>query len=81
MDQVWESSTPNVCFQKNQARREELGHLLFACFLHRFAGDTGNNLLEWIRFLVGNEWKFPHIKVIIPTAPSQPYTPLDGQVI
>lgn len=25
--------------------------------------------------------QFPHLKVIIPTAPVQPYTPLDGEVI
>lgn len=46
-----------------------------------FSGDTGSNLMEWIRFLIGKDMQFPHIKVIIPTAPEQPYTPLDRQVI
>lgn len=55
--------------------------IFFFRITHTHTGDTGNNLLEWIRFLVGNDWKFPHIKVIVPTAPAQPYTPLDGQVI
>lgn len=44
------------------------------------AGDTGSNLIEWIRFLLGKDMQFPHIKVVIPTAPVQPYTPLGGEV-
>lgn len=36
--------------------------------------------MEWIRFLLGKDLQFSHLKVIIPTAPVQPYTPLDGQV-
>ncbi|XP_031636947.1 lysophospholipase-like protein 1 isoform X2 [Contarinia nasturtii] len=35
--------------------------------------------MEWIRFLIGKDMQFPHLKVIIPTAPVQPYTPLDGE--
>lgn len=50
-------------------------------YLAFFPGDTGKNLMEWIRFLIGKDMQFPHIKVIIPTAPAQPYTPLEGQVI
>lgn len=52
--------------------------------IYRFyptSGDTGSNLVEWIRFLIGKDMQFPHIKVIIPTAPTQPYTPLEGEVI
>lgn len=45
-----------------------------------FTGDTGKNLIEWIRFLLGREMEFPHIKVIYPTAPFKPYTPLGGQM-
>ncbi|XP_055316510.1 lysophospholipase-like protein 1 [Sitodiplosis mosellana] len=47
-------------------------------FLHG-SGDTGSNLVEWIRFLIGKDLQFQHLKVIIPTAPVQPYTPLDGE--
>lgn len=43
-------------------------------------GDTGHNLIEWIRFLLGKDMQFPHIKMIFPTAPLQPYTPLGGEV-
>lgn len=43
-------------------------------------GDTGSNLVEWIRFLLGKDMQFPHLKVILPTAPVQPYTPLNGEV-
>uniref|UniRef100_U5EXF5 palmitoyl-protein hydrolase n=1 Tax=Corethrella appendiculata TaxID=1370023 RepID=U5EXF5_9DIPT len=43
------------------------------------SGDTGNNLVEWIRFLLGKDMDFPHLKIIFPTAPVQPYTPLGGQ--
>uniref|UniRef100_A0A1A9ZM90 palmitoyl-protein hydrolase n=1 Tax=Glossina pallidipes TaxID=7398 RepID=A0A1A9ZM90_GLOPL len=48
-------------------------------FLHG-SGDTGPNLIEWIRFLLGRDMEFPHIKIIYPTAPLQPYTPLNGQM-
>lgn len=37
--------------------------------------------MEWVRFLIGKDMQFPHIKVVIPTAPVQPYTPLGGRVI
>lgn len=37
--------------------------------------------MEWVRFLIGKDMQFPHIKVVVPTAPVQPYTPLDGEVI
>lgn len=43
-------------------------------------GDTGRNLIEWVRFLLGRDMEFPHIKVIYPTAPFKPYTPLGGQM-
>lgn len=48
---------------------------------NEISGDTGSNLMEWIRFLLGKDMQFPHIKVVIPTAPVQPYTPLDSEVI
>lgn len=43
-------------------------------------GDTGHNFIEWIRFLLGKDMEFPHIKVVYPTAPVQPYTPNDGDL-
>ncbi|XP_063696584.1 lysophospholipase-like protein 1 [Culicoides brevitarsis] len=43
------------------------------------SGDTGHNLAQWIIFLLGKQMEFPHLKVIIPTAPVQPYTPMGGQ--
>lgn len=49
--------------------------------IHLFLeGDTGPNLIEWVRFLLGKDLQFPHIKFVYPTAPLQPYTPLDGEV-
>lgn len=46
-----------------------------------FLGDTGENVAEWLRLLTKNKPAFPRIKVIYPTAPLQPYTPLNGQVL
>lgn len=42
-------------------------------------GDTGNNLIEWIKFLLGRNLDVPHVKFIYPTAPVQKYTPLEGE--
>ncbi|XP_058454470.1 lysophospholipase-like protein 1 [Malaya genurostris] len=53
-------------------------HLGTLIFFHG-SGDTGNGLTEWIRFLLGRDMEFPHVKVIIPTAPVQPYTPMGGE--
>lgn len=44
------------------------------------SGDTGPNLLEWVRFLLGKDMQFEHVKMVFPTAPSQPYTPMGGEV-
>uniref|UniRef100_A0A182NCW8 palmitoyl-protein hydrolase n=1 Tax=Anopheles dirus TaxID=7168 RepID=A0A182NCW8_9DIPT len=59
----------------NPTGKKHAGTLIF---LHG-SGDTGNGLTEWIRFLLGKDLEFPHIKVIIPTAPVQPYTPMGGE--
>uniref|UniRef100_A0A182W169 palmitoyl-protein hydrolase n=1 Tax=Anopheles minimus TaxID=112268 RepID=A0A182W169_9DIPT len=59
----------------NPTGKKHAGTLIF---LHG-SGDTGNGLTEWIRFLLGRDMEFPHIKVIIPTAPVQPYTPMGGE--
>ncbi|XP_055903048.1 lysophospholipase-like protein 1 [Eupeodes corollae] len=54
-------------------------HSATVIFFHG-SGDTGSNLVEWVRFLLGKDLEFPHIKVIYPTAPLQPYTPLEGEL-
>ncbi|XP_002016729.2 lysophospholipase-like protein 1 [Drosophila persimilis] len=43
------------------------------------SGDTGPGILEWVRFLLGRNLEYPHIKIVYPTAPMQKYTPLNGQ--
>ena len=45
-----------------------------------FIGDTGSNLMEWIRFLLGKDIESSYIKFVFPTAPLQPYTPINRQV-
>jgi len=52
-------------------------HTATIIFFHG-SGDTGSNLIEWVRFLLGREMEFPHIKIVYPTAPLQPYTPMGG---
>ncbi|KAK9293977.1 hypothetical protein QLX08_011270 [Tetragonisca angustula] len=47
-------------------------------FLFHGSGATGTNFKEWIDILNRQELKFPHIKIIYPTAPLQPYVPLNG---
>lgn len=34
---------------------------------------------EWVQLLIG-DFKFPHIKIIFPTAPLMPYAALDNKV-
>ncbi|KAJ9591569.1 hypothetical protein L9F63_001923 [Diploptera punctata] len=41
------------------------------------SGDTGDGVREWVKFLV-QDFQFPHLQVLFPTAPLRPYTPLDG---
>lgn len=54
-------------------------HTASVIFFHG-SGDTGPNVLEWVRFLIGRNLEYPHIKIIYPTAPKQKYTPLDGEL-
>nr|CAD7576672.1 unnamed protein product [Timema californicum] len=42
-------------------------------------GDTGNGVKKWVQFLLQDESTFPHIRVVFPTAPFRPYTPLGGE--
>lgn len=46
-------------------------------FLHG-SGDTGQGLLNWVKFLIG-DFVSPHISFYFPTAPIRPYTPLQGE--
>ncbi|XP_015179876.1 PREDICTED: lysophospholipase-like protein 1 [Polistes dominula] len=49
-------------------------------FFFHGSGDTGENVKTWIDAILGKELKFPHIKIIYPTAPAQPYTPNNGML-
>ncbi|CAG9797004.1 unnamed protein product [Chironomus riparius] len=53
-------------------------HSATVIFFHG-SGDTGSNLIEWIKFLLGRNFDLPHVKFIFPTAPVQRYTPLNGE--
>lgn len=46
-----------------------------------FAGGTAEDLKEWIDILNREKLQFPHIKLIYPSAPNQPYTPNSGMVV
>ncbi|XP_005998463.1 lysophospholipase-like protein 1 [Latimeria chalumnae] len=52
-------------------------HRASLIFLHG-SGDTGQGVRSWIRDILKKELVFQHIKVIYPTAPSRPYTPMKG---
>jgi hypothetical protein len=43
-------------------------------------GDTGEGACEWLKFLIMNDVQLPHLKILFPTAPERPYTPLGGEV-
>lgn len=42
-------------------------------------GGTGQFSKEWVEMLRENA-SFPHLKIMYPTAPMRPYTPLNGEV-
>lgn len=44
-----------------------------------FVGDTGPDVWKYITHLVP-DFGFKHLKILLPTAPRQPYTPADGEV-
>ncbi|XP_064914570.1 lysophospholipase-like protein 1 isoform X5 [Columba livia] len=52
-------------------------HTASLIFLHG-SGDTGQGARTWIKQILNQEMAFQHIKVIYPTAPARPYTPLKG---
>ena len=48
--------------------------------LRSVAGDTGEGACEWLKFLLMKEIQIPLLKILFPTAPEHPYTPLGGEV-
>lgn len=59
-------------------------HTASLIFLHG-SGDSGVGIQSWVAdcFDTATDkrgFNFKHIKVIYPTAPAQPYTPLNGQI-
>ncbi|XP_004700207.1 lysophospholipase-like protein 1 [Echinops telfairi] len=52
-------------------------HSASLIFLHG-SGDCGQGLRKWIKQVLAQDLTFQHIKIIYPTAPSRPYTPLKG---
>ncbi|XP_068135786.1 lysophospholipase-like protein 1 isoform X1 [Hyperolius riggenbachi] len=52
-------------------------HTASVIFLHG-SGDSGQGIRAWIRELLQKDFAFKHIKVIFPTAPARPYTPMRG---
>ncbi|KAJ0183799.1 hypothetical protein K1T71_000222 [Dendrolimus kikuchii] len=53
-------------------------HTATVIFFHG-SGSNGADMQEWVRLMVKN-FSFPHIKVVYPTAPLQPYTPAGGMM-
>ncbi|XP_011169739.1 lysophospholipase-like protein 1 [Solenopsis invicta] len=47
-------------------------------FFFHGSGGTAEDLKEWVNILNRGKLQFPHIKLIYPSAPSQPYTPING---
>ncbi|KAG8584409.1 hypothetical protein GDO81_008822 [Engystomops pustulosus] len=54
-------------------------HSASVIFLHG-SGDTGPGIKSWIREILKKDLAFSHIKVIFPTAPARPYTPMMGGI-
>ncbi|XP_038073988.1 lysophospholipase-like protein 1 [Patiria miniata] len=52
-------------------------HSASVIFLHG-SGDTAEGVLGWIRSLVQDDFRIPHVKTIFPTAPARRYTPAGG---
>ncbi|KAL6442205.1 hypothetical protein ACFW04_002465 [Cataglyphis niger] len=54
-------------------------HTATVFFFHG-SGGTAEDIKEWIDILNREKLQFPHIKLIYPSAPSQPYTPNSGMI-
>ncbi|ESP01609.1 hypothetical protein LOTGIDRAFT_180286 [Lottia gigantea] len=42
------------------------------------SGDSGTGIRQWLKMELGEEFSFPHLNVVLPTAPARPYTPAGG---
>jgi len=49
-------------------------------FFFHGSGSTAEAMRYGVAATVGNDFTFPHIRVVFPTAPLQPYTPCDGEL-
>ena len=38
-------------------------------FIFIITGDTGRGVQDWLKMILNEDFKFPHLKVIFPTAP------------
>lgn len=54
-------------------------HTATVFFFHG-SGGTAEDIKEWVDILNREKLQFPHIKLVYPSAPSQPYTPNGGMV-
>ncbi|KAM8814937.1 lysophospholipase-like protein 1 [Rhynchonycteris naso] len=54
-------------------------HSASLIFLHG-SGDSGQGLRRWIKLVLNQDLTFQHIKIIYPTAPPRPYTPMKGRI-
>ncbi|KAM6166930.1 lysophospholipase-like protein 1 [Erethizon dorsatum] len=54
-------------------------HSASLIFLHG-SGDSGQGLRRWIKEVLNQDLTFQHIKIIYPTAPPRPYTPMKGGI-
>ncbi|KAK6291121.1 hypothetical protein J4Q44_G00384730 [Coregonus suidteri] len=52
-------------------------HSASVIFLHG-SGDTGQGVRAWVKEVSVPDLDFPHIRVVYPTAPARPYTPMRG---
>ncbi|XP_021499088.1 lysophospholipase-like protein 1 isoform X1 [Meriones unguiculatus] len=53
-------------------------HSASLIFLHG-SGHSGQGMRQWIKQVLNQDLTFQHIKIIYPTAPSRPYTPMKGE--
>ncbi|KAL4703430.1 hypothetical protein ACJJTC_008149 [Scirpophaga incertulas] len=51
-------------------------HTATLIFFHG-SGSSGSTLKDWVT-LIAEQHSYPHIKILYPTAPNQPYTPAHG---
>ncbi|EZA58962.1 lysophospholipase-like protein 1 isoform X1 [Ooceraea biroi] len=54
-------------------------HTATVFFFHG-SGGTAEDMKEWVDIINREKLQFPHIKLVYPSAPSQPYTPNNGMM-